>query len=573
MSRLSTVVPVLGMHRSGTSLATRALNLMGMDLGWPLQPAGPDNPKGFWEHQPIQNRNRELLTAVGMASTGFGTQPQLRKAAANLSSINPSKVWYDSAIEMLERQFTGPLWGVKDPRLVITWPFWKRLLASNGWTDIRPVVVVRDPSAVLKSLLNRGDFGPLAAATGVSVSTLINECWSTYYSLLFSSLGGSAPPLFLSQEDLLDPTVAAYDLERSCNAIGGDESLVDRALAWIDPRMDHRTSSISAPPELQAAYQRLRGFASRQRSEWMDKRKVRVPVPPELPSPVVVLEGVERPTSRIYGPAVREATRICNEIHSQFGEINQKVSLMSFQGLPGSELPPPGSLVVNLDRVIPGTNDFQQSYIKTLVDYKVFDVRPEQVSTLRRLGITAHELPLYASPVSQLSMVPKTIDVLIFGQISERREVLVKHLKAAGLRVVVKSNSFDSELEILIQSSKLVLTVLYAPWQVPSLVRLTLPISLGTLSLVERGLVQCPDFGISHLADWGWYDELVALAESTIRSGMWQTRADQAFHEYTRAQPRLKQLVSKQFQTALQTTQKSGKSSSHTTFGYSDEQR
>ena len=39
---------VLGMHRSGTSMFTRALNLLGMELGQPLMAPQPDNPKGFW---------------------------------------------------------------------------------------------------------------------------------------------------------------------------------------------------------------------------------------------------------------------------------------------------------------------------------------------------------------------------------------------------------------------------------------------------------------------------------------------------------------------------------------------
>ena len=51
------VVPILGMHRSGTSLCTRLANLLGMELGEPLQPAGPDNPKGFWENRLFQNLN------------------------------------------------------------------------------------------------------------------------------------------------------------------------------------------------------------------------------------------------------------------------------------------------------------------------------------------------------------------------------------------------------------------------------------------------------------------------------------------------------------------------------------
>ena len=43
------VVVVLGMHRSGTSALTKALELFGIDLGTDLLPPQDDNPKGFFE--------------------------------------------------------------------------------------------------------------------------------------------------------------------------------------------------------------------------------------------------------------------------------------------------------------------------------------------------------------------------------------------------------------------------------------------------------------------------------------------------------------------------------------------
>ena len=61
------VVCVLGMHRSGTSLLTRVLNLLGVGLGpeGHLMPADKFNPKGFWEHHGIVNLNDEILETLG----------------------------------------------------------------------------------------------------------------------------------------------------------------------------------------------------------------------------------------------------------------------------------------------------------------------------------------------------------------------------------------------------------------------------------------------------------------------------------------------------------------------------
>jgi len=55
------------MHRSGTSLVARIVNLLGIDLGPPalLLPPRPDNPRGFWEHAPFTALNDAVLAALG----------------------------------------------------------------------------------------------------------------------------------------------------------------------------------------------------------------------------------------------------------------------------------------------------------------------------------------------------------------------------------------------------------------------------------------------------------------------------------------------------------------------------
>lgn len=61
------IVCILGMHRSGTSLLTRVLNLIGLDLGPEhllLQPRF-GNLKGFWEHEEIISLNDAILERLG----------------------------------------------------------------------------------------------------------------------------------------------------------------------------------------------------------------------------------------------------------------------------------------------------------------------------------------------------------------------------------------------------------------------------------------------------------------------------------------------------------------------------
>src|ERR1700683_4868218 len=64
---MTKIVCILGMHRSGSSLLTRILNILGVYLGPPqtLLEARPDNPTGFWELAEVNRINDELLSRFG----------------------------------------------------------------------------------------------------------------------------------------------------------------------------------------------------------------------------------------------------------------------------------------------------------------------------------------------------------------------------------------------------------------------------------------------------------------------------------------------------------------------------
>ena len=54
---------VLGMHRSGTSVLARILNMMGAYFGPEGVSMGPtkSNPKGYWERQDVMQLNEFIL--------------------------------------------------------------------------------------------------------------------------------------------------------------------------------------------------------------------------------------------------------------------------------------------------------------------------------------------------------------------------------------------------------------------------------------------------------------------------------------------------------------------------------
>src|SRR5689334_7060624 len=144
-----TTVLIAGMHRSGTSMTTRLLNLCGLYLGLQndLQAGDANNPEGYWEHREFLGVNEELLKALGASwahpphlSAGWETSDVLASVRSRASNL-------------LE-QFAGEaLWGWKDPRNSITLPFWQQFLPS-----MKVVICVRNPRDVAQSLFKRDAF-------------------------------------------------------------------------------------------------------------------------------------------------------------------------------------------------------------------------------------------------------------------------------------------------------------------------------------------------------------------------------------------------------------------------------
>jgi hypothetical protein len=142
-----TVTVVLGAHRSGTSLVARCLQAAGLDLGPPgcLMPPGPGNPEGFFEHLDVVAVNDELLARHGGSALDPPVFPEGWAAASDLEDLRAR------ARDILARDFHGRSgWGVKDPRLCFTLPFWQSLLPP-----FQVVLCVRSPHAVARSLAAR----------------------------------------------------------------------------------------------------------------------------------------------------------------------------------------------------------------------------------------------------------------------------------------------------------------------------------------------------------------------------------------------------------------------------------
>ena len=146
------VVVVLGMHRSGTSAFTRAIQALGVDLGNHLMPPEPNNEKGFFEDLDVNALNVALLETLGHSWHTLApvspeeclgaTLLQFRKQAADL---------------LRSRLAETDVFGMKDPRIPRLLPFWQEMFAELG-IRVTYLIVCRNPMNVARSLKNRDGF-------------------------------------------------------------------------------------------------------------------------------------------------------------------------------------------------------------------------------------------------------------------------------------------------------------------------------------------------------------------------------------------------------------------------------
>ncbi|MBY8957981.1 glycoside hydrolase family 99-like domain-containing protein [Pseudomonas sp. MIS38] len=147
------IIVVLGMHRCGTSVITRALSTLGVDLGDHLMPPSDgNNDKGFWEDIDFNQLNIELLQALGHdwhsltpVNPNEWLHPELDKFKARAKEIVRSKFQNTDCF------------GVKDPRMARTMPFWIEIFEDLA-LDTAYIIAYRNPGSAARSLAARDGF-------------------------------------------------------------------------------------------------------------------------------------------------------------------------------------------------------------------------------------------------------------------------------------------------------------------------------------------------------------------------------------------------------------------------------
>jgi len=215
----SVPIAITGMHRSGTSMITRALHDSGLQLvgtsAEELIEAADDNPEGFWENKAIRDCNDELLEAAGGA---WDNPPVLPPAA-----VDDPRVAHvaDAATAALATLRQHDHWGFKDPRTCLTAGYWLDLEP-----ELRFVICVRHPIEVALSLRRRNQS---SYSLGLSL-------WERYYATVLDQVPPDRRVVSHYDTFFVDPEA---EMARLC-AFAGLEPAAPRVL----PDLRHHSTGI-----------------------------------------------------------------------------------------------------------------------------------------------------------------------------------------------------------------------------------------------------------------------------------------------------------------------------------------
>lgn len=244
-------IAITGMHRSGTSMITRALHDSGLHLiaagAEGLIDAAEDNPEGFWENKAIVACNDELLEAAGGA---WDNPPDLPPQA-----VDDPRLMHiaDASTAALTALSEHDHWGFKDPRTCLTAAYWLDLQP-----DLRFIICVRHPIEVALSLKRRNQN---SYSLGLAL-------WERYYATVVELVPKDRRIVTHYDTFFLDPE---GEIGRLCGFAG---------LTPVSPRvrseLRHHTTGVSlvdagVSPSVRALYGEL-------------CREAGMPLPPEVPA-------------------------------------------------------------------------------------------------------------------------------------------------------------------------------------------------------------------------------------------------------------------------------------------------
>jgi GT2 family glycosyltransferase len=203
------IVVVLGMHRSGTSLLSNVLHVLGVDMADVTDHVSPKNPGGFWERPDLVAIHDEILEAIGRPialPNHVLPFPPAWWRSKQVQAVKPKLIDYLG--QQLSRS-SNP-WGFKDPRTCRLLPLWWEVFRE---LNVEPLYVnaLRAPAESSVSMSQKSSARKLSVANSELMWLSYNYDVARYVTL-------KAPSVVVDYAEWFDDPVAVA--RRLCDKLG-----------------------------------------------------------------------------------------------------------------------------------------------------------------------------------------------------------------------------------------------------------------------------------------------------------------------------------------------------------------
>jgi tetratricopeptide (TPR) repeat protein len=488
-------------------MLTHMLSHMGVELGEPLQPPSFDNPRGFWENRFFQAINIDLLERAHCDPNGFASGQVLANVSASFVSQPCSYKELERIRVYIERIFQNTHWGWKDPRTVITFPYWISCIEKLGLNDIRPVIILRHPDECIQSLTRRGDFDNYQIPERLSVEEYISSIWTAYYHLI----DVYAPPdsIVVLHEDILDPRLAESELVRCAEYLGLGQAGIGPALATVDLNLvahGKRKEIEFRSDREREVYGLFFERARRQKERFANKLRIAnsalEPSQKQISGRycIYIVSPEGYPHSRAFDEhalclhyAFRRLGYVVPIVRNRW-EISGTPIVFGANLLTGAdrESIPPDSILYNLEQIHLGSPWLKQEYLDLLRSYRIWDYSRTNIREFSKLDIESVGLCEVgyvpeSTCIESASASKKDIDVLFYGSLNPRRQVILDQLEKRGINVVSVFGAYGLRRDKLIAKSKIILNVHFYESKILEVVRISHLLANGCFVVSEKG--------------------------------------------------------------------------------------
>lgn len=151
---------------------------------------------------------------------------------------------------------------------------------------------------------------------------------------------------------------------------------------------------------------------------------------------------------------------------------------------------PTNTVLFNFEQLGAPSHYITDAYLHQLSRHTVWDYSPRNIAWLAERGINQNVRLVRIGHSPALVRVPRVdqdIDVLFYGAVNERRYRVLEAAKDAGLRVVLVTNMFGAERDLVIGRAKVVLNMHYYDTKIFEIARVGFLLANGKAVVTEAG--------------------------------------------------------------------------------------